>query len=194
MPNQAYKAKDYSNLIGMPGFSETLLKNHFALYQGYVTNTNKLSDILALKPKDAANPEYAELKRRFGFEYDGMRLHEYYFENLGGKSPLGKSEVLVGKLIAAFGSYEAWEEDFKTTGKMRGVGWVVLYLDDRTGAFFNVWIAGHQENHLAGGRLLLVMDVWEHAYMTDYQTNRAAYIDAFFKNIDWEAVEARFAQ
>jgi len=194
MPNQAYKAKDYSHLIGMPGFSETLLKNHFALYQGYVANTNKLSALLALKPKDAANPEYAELKRRFGFEYDGMRLHEYYFENLGGKSPLGKSGVLVGKLIAAFGSYEAWEEDFKATGKIRGVGWVVLYLDDRTGAFFNVWIAGHQENHLAGGRLLLVMDVWEHAYMTDYQTNRAAYIDAFFKNINWEAVEARFAQ
>jgi Fe-Mn family superoxide dismutase len=194
MPNQAYKAKDYSNLIGMAGFSETLLKNHFALYQGYVTNTNKLSDILALKPKDAANPEYAELKRRFGFEYDGMRLHEYYFENLGGKSPLGKSGVLVGKLIAAFGSYEAWEEDFKATGKLRGVGWVALYLDERTGAFFNVWIAGHQENHLVGGRLLLVMDVWEHAYMTDYQTNRAVYIDAFFKNINWEAVEARFAQ
>jgi len=193
MPNQAYKAQDFSKLIGMPGFSETLLKNHFTLYQGYVTNTNKLADILAGKPKDATNPEYAELKRRFGFEYCGMRLHEYYFENLGGKNQLDRSGELAKKLTAAFGSYEAWEEDFKATGKLRGVGWSVLYLDEKTGSLFNVWIAEHQENHLPGGRPLLVMDVWEHAFMTDYQTNRAAYIDAFVKNINWEAVQARLS-
>lgn len=191
MPNPAYKAKDYGSLIGMPGFSETLLKNHFTLYQGYVTNTNKLSDMLAAKTKDATNPGYAELVRHFGFEFDGMRLHEYYFENLGGKSPLNKSGELVSKLGAAFGGYEAWEEDFKTTGKLRGVGWTVLYTDDKTGALFNVWIGEHQVNHLAGGRPLLVMDVWEHAYMTDYQLNRAGYIDAFFKNVNWGAVQAR---
>ncbi len=191
MPNQPYKAKDFSSLIGMPGFSETLLKNHFTLYQGYVTNTNKLADLLAARPKDGLNPEYAELKRRFGFEFDGMRLHEYYFENLGGKSPLDKSGDVAKKLAAAFGSYEGWEEDFKGTGKLRGVGWAVLYLDDRTGSLFNVWVGEHQVNHLPGGRPVLVMDVWEHAFMTDYQTNRAAYIDAFFKNINWEAVAAR---
>jgi Fe-Mn family superoxide dismutase len=191
MTNPAYKARDFSPLIGMPGFSETMLKNHFTLYQGYVTNLNKLADIVAGKPKDATNPEYAELKRRFAFEYNGMRLHEYYFENLGGKSPLDKSGEFAKKLIAAFGSYEAWEEDFKATGKMRGVGWVVLYMDEKTGNLFNVWVAEHQDNHFAGGKLLLVMDVWEHAYMTDYQTNRAAYVDAFFKNISWDAVAAR---
>jgi len=75
-------AKDFSNLIGMEGFSETLLRNHFTLYQGYVNNTNKLQELLGIKPKDATNPEYAELKRRFGFEFNGMRLREYYFENL----------------------------------------------------------------------------------------------------------------
>jgi Fe-Mn family superoxide dismutase len=191
MPNSAYKAKDFSSLIGMPGFSETMLKNHFTLYQGYVSNLNKLTDIVATKPKDAMNPEYAELKRRFGFEYNGMRLHEYYFENLGGKSQLDKSGELVKRLTAAFGSYEAWEEDFKATGKMRGVGWAVLYTDEKTGAMFNVWVAEHQDNHFAGGKLLLVMDVWEHAYMTDYQTNRAAYVEAFFKNINWDALAAR---
>jgi superoxide dismutase, Fe-Mn family len=191
MPNSAYKAKDYTSLIGMPGFSETLLKNHFTLYQGYVTNTNKLADLIAAKPKDGLNPEYAELKRRFAFEFDGMRLHEYYFENLGGKSPLDKSGDFVKKLTAAFGSYEAWEEDFKATGKMRGVGWAVLYMDDKSGNLFNSWIAEHQDKHLAGCKPILVMDVWEHAYMTDYQTNRAAYIDAFFKNINWEAVQSR---
>ena len=82
-----YNAKDYSKLIGTQGFSETLLKNHFTLYQGYVTNTNKLADTLAqmLKEGKTTAPEYAELKRRFGWEFDGMRLHEYYFENLGAK-------------------------------------------------------------------------------------------------------------
>ncbi|MCJ7705724.1 MAG: hypothetical protein MUO28_09350, partial [Desulfobacterales bacterium] len=80
----AYAAKDYSRLLGMEGFSEPLLKNHFTLYQGYVTNTNKLMDMLGQMLKDGkmSSPEYAELKRRLGWEFNGMRLHEYYFENL----------------------------------------------------------------------------------------------------------------
>jgi hypothetical protein len=79
-----YEAKDFSRLIGMEGFSETALRNHFTLYQGYVTNTNKVRDLLDQMAKDGkiGTPEYAELKRRLGFEWDGMRLHEYYFENL----------------------------------------------------------------------------------------------------------------
>src|SRR4030042_2336790 len=109
-----YTAKDYSSLVGMSGFSETLLKNHFTLYQGYVNNTNKLWDTLRDMQKSgkAATPEYAELKRRFGFEFNGMRLHEYYFNNLSGKSALDKSGALAQKLTAAFGSYDAWEQDF----------------------------------------------------------------------------------
>jgi superoxide dismutase, Fe-Mn family len=108
-----YNAKDYSKLIGMEGFSETLLKNHFTLYQGYVTNTNKLADTLAqmLKEGKTAAPEYAELKRRFGWEFDGMRLHEYYFENLGAKEAIGNSGKLAKKLTDAFGSYEEWEKE-----------------------------------------------------------------------------------
>jgi superoxide dismutase, Fe-Mn family len=189
----AYTAKDYGKLIGMEGFSQTLLTNHFTLYQGYVTNTNKLADTLAamLKEGKTATPEYAELKRRFGWEFDGMRLHEYYFENLGGKSALVKSAVL-GKMIAAsFGSYEAWEQDFRATGAMRGIGWAVLYHDQATGGLFNVWINEHDAGHLAGCQPILVMDVFEHAYMIDYGLKRADYIAAFFKNINWKAAESR---
>jgi len=187
----AYTAKDFSNLIGMEGFSETLLRNHFTLYQGYVNNTNKLNELLNSKAKDATNPEYAELKRRFGFEFNGMRLHEYYFENLGGKAPLDKSGTLSKQLAEAFGSYEAWEQDFKATGAMRGIGWAILYQDNVTGRLFNQWINEHEVGHLAGCRPILVMDVFEHAFITDYGLKRADYIEAFFKNINWDAVESR---
>jgi len=187
----AYAAKDYSNLAGMEGFSETLLQNHFTLYQGYVTNTNKLQELLSSKPKDATNPEYAELKRRFGFEFNGMRLHEYYFENLGGKAPLDKSGTLSKRLADAFGSYDTWEQDFRATGAMRGIGWVILYQDDVTGQLFNQWINEHEVGHLAGCRPILVMDVFEHAFITDYGLKRADYIAAFFNNVNWDVMESR---
>jgi Fe-Mn family superoxide dismutase len=189
----AYTAKDYTKLIGMEGFSQTLLNNHFTLYQGYVNNTNKLSDSLAvmLREGKTATPEYAELKRRFGWEFDGMRLHEYYFENLGGKNRLVKSGVLAKAIETSFGSYEVWEQDFKATGAMRGIGWVVLYQDPVTHGLFNTWINEHDMGHLAGCRPVLVMDVFEHAYMTDYGLKRADYIAAFFNNIDWKVVESR---
>ena len=189
-----YQAKDYSSLIGMAGFSETLLKNHFTLYQGYVTNTNKLMDTLSvmLKEGKTATPEYAELKRRMGFEFNGMRLHEYYFENLGGKSLLARDGRFVRKAAETFGSYEAWEQDFKATGSMRGIGWVVLYQDNVTGGLFNQWINEHEVGHFTGCTPILVMDVFEHAYMIDYGLKRADYIATFFKNINWDVVEKRF--
>ena len=145
----AYSAKDYNRLIGMEGFSDTLLKNHFTLYQGYVTNTNKLSDALSqlLKDGKTGTPEYAELKRRFGWEFNGMRLHEYYFENLGGKGGINKTGKLYKKLVESFGSYEAWEKDFKATGSMRGIGWAVLYQDILSGNFINFWINEHDVGH-----------------------------------------------
>lgn len=189
----AYVAKEFSKLIGMSGFSETLLKNHFTLYGGYVTNTNKVLDTLAQMLKDGktGTPEYAELKRRLGWEWDGMRLHELYFGNLGGKAGIDAAGKLAGKLAAEFGSLEAWEKDFRATGAMRGIGWVVLYLDPSSGRMFNCWINEHDVAHPAGCVPLLVMDVFEHAYMTDYGIKRADYIEAFFKNIDWKAVDVR---
>jgi len=189
----AYTAKDYGKLIGMAGFSETLLKNHFTLYQGYVNNTNKLMDTLAvmLKEGKVGTPEYAELKRRLGWEFDGMRLHEYYFENLGGKTALNKAGKLGQRLTQEFGSYENWEKDFKGVGTMRGIGWVVLYLDNQSGKLINQWINEHDVGHLAGCTPVLIMDVFEHAFMLDYGLKRADYIEAFFKNINWEAAESR---
>jgi Fe-Mn family superoxide dismutase len=189
----AYTARDFGSLIGMEGFSETLLKNHFTLYQGYVTNTNKLLDALAamLKEDKAATPEFAELKRRMGFEFNGMRCHEYYFENLGGKQPPDQSGKLGKKLAAEFGSYENWEKDFRATASMRGIGWTILYQDNVGGRLINQWINEHETGHPAGCNPILVLDVFEHAFMIDYGLKRPDYIAAFFKNIKWGAAEAR---
>jgi len=189
----AYVAKDYSKLVGMEGFSETLLKNHFTLYQGYVTNTNKALDALAqmLKDNKAGTPEFAELKRRLGWEFNGMRLHEYYFENLGGKEGIHNDGKLAGKIAGEFGSYELWEKEFRATGAMRGIGWVILYQDAAGGRLVNFWINEHDVSHPAGCNPLLIMDVFEHAFMVDYGLKKADYIGAFFKNIDWSVVETR---
>ncbi len=189
----AYTAKDYSNLTHMEGFTKTLLQNHFTLYQGYVTNTNKLMDLLAamLGGGEVGGPQYAEMKRRMGFEFNGMRLHEYYFENLGGTRPLELAGKLGKKLAGDFGSYENWERDFKATGMMRGIGWAILYQDNTTGKLFNQWINEHETGHPAGCIPVLIMDVFEHAFITEYGLKRADYIEAFFKSINWEVVEGR---
>jgi len=189
----AYEAKDYAKLLGMAGFSDNLLNTHFTLYKGYVTNANKLFDTLAgmLKDGKAGTPEYAELKRRMGWEFNGMRLHELYFENLGGKAAL-KADGKLGKLLASnFGSYDAWLQDLKGTATMRGIGWAILYQDVAGGKLFNQWVNEHDVGHPAGCQPLLVLDVFEHAFITEYGLKRADYIEAFLKNIDWAAVEAR---
>lgn len=191
----AYQAKDFSHLLGMPGFSDNLLKNHFTLYNGYVINTNKLIDILTLMIKEgkAATPEYAELKRRFGWEFNGMRLHELYFENMTKNSKmLDKGLKMAKKMADDFGSYDGWEADFKASGTMRGIGWVITYFDPGAKRLFNVWVNEHDLGHLAGCNVLLVMDVFEHAYMLDYGTNKADYIKAFFNDIAWNIVNKRF--
>jgi superoxide dismutase, Fe-Mn family len=182
----AYETKNFESLLGTKGLSDQLLKNHFTLYQGYVTNTNKVADALVAMAKEGktATPEYAELKRRFGWEWNGMRLHEYYFGNLikDGKA-LDKNSNLFRKIVEDFGSYENWEKDFKATGAMRGIGWVILYYEGTR--LFNTWINEHDAGHLSGASPLLVMDVFEHAYMLDYGLKKADYIEAFFRAIDW---------
>lgn len=192
---QAFKAKDYSHLIGIQGFSDNALNLHFKLYQGYVTNTNTLLSILsqlANEGKDRS-PQYAEIKRRLMWEYDGMRLHEDYFENLGGEgSSLDKKSALYNQISRDFGTFEKWKADFIATGAMRGIGWAVLYQDPISGKLINAWINEHDRGHLAGGNPILIMDVFEHAYILDYGIDRAKYIDAFFNNIDWDVVSQRF--
>lgn len=191
-----FAAQDFSRLKGMKGFSDQALDLHFALYQGYVKNTNLLWEELKklAEQNQTQTPAYAELKRRFGWEFDGMRLHELYFGNLGGKQHLAPDSRLMKKLEENFGSFDKWAEDFKATGALRGIGWVVLYEDPPSGRLFNTWINEHDLGHLAGCRPLLIMDVFEHAYLPDYGLKRGDYIQAFFDQIDWQAVEGRLGK
>ncbi len=190
-----YKATDFSHLKGLVGISDYQIEAHLELYKGYVTNTNKLNEQLAaMTASKPAAPEYAELKRRLGFEYNGMVLHEYYFGNLT-PNATGKpaaSSRIAEAIDRSFGGWEAWQADFQSVGTMRGVGWAVLFQDPANGALSNHWITLHEDGHPAGFKPLLVMDVWEHAYVLDYKfSERAKYIDAFFANIDWEMIERR---
>lgn len=184
-----YTPKDFSRLLGLEGFSDALLTNHFTLYQGYVTNTNKLLDLF--KEKEVGTPEYAELHRRFGWEWNGMRLHELYFENMAKHGVALSNRMLKQKMEATWGSVESWEKEFRGIAAMRGVGWVVLAHDKKDGKLINLWIAEHDGGHLAGLTPLLVMDVWEHAFMLDYGIKRVDYINVFMSHIDWHAVEER---
>jgi len=191
----AYKPKSFETLLGIPGLSDQLLKNHFTLYQGYLNNTNRLIEILNAMVKEGKTgiPEYAELKRRFGWEWNGMRLHEYYFGNMVKEaSEFNKNSKLFKKLVEDFGSYENWEKEFRAIGAMRGIGWVILYYDRFTGRLINQWINEHDAGHLSGAAPILIMDVFEHAYMIDYGLKRADYIEAFFKAIDWKVAADRF--
>lgn len=192
-----YEAKKYDDLLGLEGFSDELLTNHFTLYQGYVTNVNKQLETLANLQIDEkmATPEFAEIKRRFGWEFDGMRLHEYYFENMmKGGSELEKDSPLLQKIVEDFGSYENWEKNFRAIGAMRGIGWVILYYDQQTNKLINVWINEHDTGHLAGCVPILVMDVFEHAYMVQYGLKKPDYIEAFFKVLCWHVANARFME
>lgn len=193
----AYEPKNFDRLYGTPGFSDELLKDHFTLYQGYVKNSNKLLEELHDLSKEgkieAPLPQYSELKRRLGWELNGMRLHEYYFGNMTkkGGAPQEDSQ-LIRKLKTQFGSLDTWIKDFKETGMIRGIGWVILCLDPMQDRLLNLWIDEHDTGHLAGSIPLVVMDVFEHAFTLDYGLKRAEYIEAFFKAINWTEVSSRF--
>jgi Fe-Mn family superoxide dismutase len=168
-----------------------MLRTHFTLYQGYVTATNALAE---KRSQCAPNtPEYAELTRRFGWEFNGMRLHELYFSNMS-KEPqrLADDSPVKKAIIASFGSVKKWRDNFTATAAMRGVGWVILSYDAIAQRLFNVWINEHDVGHLAGTIPLLVMDVFEHAFMSDYGLRRADYITAFMNAIHWDEVQWRF--
>ena len=191
-----YDERDFSYLIEkVQGLSPSLLKMHFKLYQGYVANTNKLLSLIEdMNQKgEQTTIAYGALKRRMGWEMDGMLLHEAYFSNMGGDGSLDTNSPLYKQIVHDFGSYNAWEKDYKSTGLIRGIGWVILYRDPKNGYLQNVWINEHDVGHIAGGKPILVMDVWEHAYITEFGLNRSNYIDTFFTNIDWGVVEKRFS-
>jgi superoxide dismutase, Fe-Mn family len=190
-----YKPKDFS-LSGLNGISDKTLEMHFSLYKGYVDQTNKLTGQLEEMEQQgqfSANPAYAEITRRLGFEYNGMILHEYYFGNLKAQASAQPSGDLKQALDDSFGGLDHFFNDFKAVGAMRGVGWAILFQDPVTGKLSNHWITLHQNGHPAGFKPLLVMDVWEHAFLLDYKpSERSKYMDAFISNIDWNAVDTRY--
>lgn len=194
----AYRVRSY-DLHGLNGISDKTMQTHFTLYEGYVKETNNLTERIKEFLKDGKVdqeelPAYSELKRRLGFEYNGMVLHEYYFENLksGGSGDPVATGLFRKATEESFGSFETWKVDFTGVGKMRGVGWAVCYLNPTNGLITNHWITLHEVGNVAGFIPVLVMDAWEHAFILDYKpSERGAYIDAFFSNVDWKAVDER---
>jgi Fe-Mn family superoxide dismutase len=197
------KVKPYQprqfNLSGLNGISDKTLEMHFKLYEGYVKETNRLSEKIAGFLKDGTvdheeMPAYSELTRRLGFEYNGMVLHEFYFGNLKSKAdpePASNSNFYRAA-EASFGSFDIWKADFVSIGKMRGVGWSICFEDPTNGRLSNHWITLHEVGNVAGFNPILIMDVWEHAFLLDYKpADRPKYIEAFFTNIDWDALEER---
>ena len=195
----SYKARQF-NLSGLNGISDQTLEMHFKLYEGYVKETNKLTEKIADFISDGnvdqeEMPAYSELTRRLGFEYNGMVLHEYYFDNLmsgGGSGDPAQNSQFAKAAEASFGSYTIWKADFVGIGKMRGVGWAICYQNPTNGRLSNHWITLHETGNVAGFIPILVMDVWEHAFLLDYKpAERPKYIEAFFSNIAWGTVEDR---
>jgi superoxide dismutase, Fe-Mn family len=195
-----YKVQPF-DLSGLHGISDETLDLHFKLYEGYVQETNRLTERIATFLRDGTvdqeeMPAYSELTRRLGFEYNGMVLHELYFSNMqrgGASEPTARSPFRQAA-EASFGSWNVWKTDFVSIGKMRGVGWAICYQDPTSGRLSNHWITLHEVGNIAGFRPVLVMDVWEHAFLLDYKpSERSKYIEAFFANIAWEAVERRLA-
>jgi superoxide dismutase, Fe-Mn family len=198
----SYKAKQF-NLAGLNGISDQTLEMHFKLYEGYVKETNRLSERISEFIKDGnvdqeEMPAYSELTRRLGFEFNGMVLHEYYFGNLksgGGSGDSPRNSQFVRAAESSFGNYDIWKADFVGIGKMRGVGWAICYENPANGNLSNHWITLHETGNVAGFNPILVMDVWEHAYLLDYKpAERPKYIEAFFSNIDWSTVEQRLGR
>ena len=195
----SYKARQF-NLSGLNGISDQTLEMHFKLYEGYVKETNNLTERITEFIKDGnvdqdEMPAYSELTRRLGFEYNGMVLHEYYFDNLqsgGGTGNPQPTSEFQKAAAATFGSYDIWKADFVGIGKMRGVGWAICNQNPANGRISNHWITLHETGNVAGFSPILVMDVWEHAFLLDYKpAERPKYIEAFFSNINWTMVEER---
>jgi Fe-Mn family superoxide dismutase len=198
---KAYKEQSFDHLRGLDGISDDQVAEHLKLYAGYVKQVNGLNqelfELLGQGKASGKDPAFAELTRRLGFEYNGMILHEYYFSNLRRaaepKPPAGSG--LSQALSDAFGSVAQWQADFQAMGDMRGIGWVILFQDPATDRLTNHWVTLHQDGVPAGFKPLLVMDVWEHAFMRDYKaTEKSKYVEAFFRNIDWQAVEHRLRE
>ena len=190
-----YIAKTF-NLPVLQGISEKQVKVHLALYEGYVKHTNLIMEkIGALKETDAESNAYvvAELRRRFAFEFDGMRMHEYYFEQFeGGATAMNQNASLASAAAEKYGE-QGLVAHIKEVASSRGIGWVVVYVDPRAKTIHTTFVNDHEVGQLAGLPIILALDLWEHAYMVDYvPVEKKDYIDAFFATLNWGVIEKRF--
>lgn len=190
-----YKAKTFA-LPELKGISAKQIEVHLALYQGYVKHTNLIKDkIKALKETDAEGNAYiiAELRRRFAFEFDGMRMHEHYFDQFeGGHIAPDASSALATEVMKKYGSLDAFIAHIKEVAGSRGIGWVTVYHDTVIDEIHVVYVGDHEVGQLSGLPIILALDLWEHAFMVDYvPADKKKYIDAFFENLNWSVIESR---
>jgi Fe-Mn family superoxide dismutase len=188
----AYTEKSF-NIPNNTGLSEEQISVHLGLYAGYVKNTNALLDKIATWPAEGDMIALSELQRRLGFEFDGMRLHEFYFSQLSEGSKALDENSKFGQLISKqYGSLEAYQADLKRIGSTRGIGWVITYYDAVSDMLINSWVSDHELGHLAGLPIILVIDLWEHAFFIDYRpATKGDYIDTYIKAINWEIIANR---
>ncbi len=187
-PEKIVKPLKYKTLEGLS--EKQLAQHHDVLYAGYVKKTNEIRKALETVDKSAANATFSqlrELKVEETFALNGVRLHEYYFDGLGGKDPK-PSGTLAQWIDEDFGSFEAWAEEFKAEG-IASRGWVVLAMDLEEGRLHNFVCDLHNQGGIWGAVPVLVLDVYEHAYFIDYATNRKSYIEAYMKNVQWSECE-----
>ncbi len=192
----SFTAKQF-NIPKLQGISEKNIEEHLKLYQGYVKNANLiLSMIEQYGAVDDEGGKYSvmEITRRFGFEFGGMRNHEYYFSSLeGGSTPLTAGGPLHKAIEEEFGDFDKWLATFKSIGLTRGVGWAMLYYDKQTKRLLNQWVDEQHLGHLVSCSPILVLDMWEHAFVFDYQpSGKKNYIEDFFANLNWQVIEENF--
>ena len=190
-----YEAKTF-NLPELDGISKKSVEEHIGLYQGYVKNFNALSKMMGELAQDSEKYAHAlsEIVRRRSFEFDGMRLHEYYFSQFeGGPSLLSRNGPLANALVKEYQKSEHLIEMMKAIGNMRGPGWAILYYDPEGKQFLSGFAGEQHQGHFVTLPIILALDVWEHAYILDYGAlGKGKYIDAFFKNLNWSVIEKRF--
>lgn len=194
--NRVFTPRDHSRLKGLTGITDEQIEVHLTLYHGYVERSNALIDELAglTHEKRTSTPAFAEQKRRLGWELNGMRLHELYFDGLrpGGSGRLAQDNALGAAVTRQYGSVDAWMADLMAVAKMPGVGWAITYADPDSGHLSNLWIEQHHAGHPAGWTPVVVLDAWEHAFSVYLKpTERAKYLDHFFANVDWGVAASR---
>ncbi|MEX2052218.1 MAG: Fe-Mn family superoxide dismutase [Candidatus Paceibacterota bacterium] len=187
------------NIGTLKGISAKNIEEHLKLYAGYVKNVNsileKIPEYQGYSKEDPFAPYVVnELHRRFSFEYNGMRNHEYYFKSLEGGPKRAPEESALAKLgMETWPSYEKWLEEFKALALTRGVGWAMLYYDPKAKRMLNAWVDEQHLGQLADCKIILALDMWEHAFVYDYPTSeKKKYVDAFFDNLNWEVIEENF--